>query len=144
MPSLSANLLSHNNGCSNTLDEPIEVWPKMPFIIGASTLPRDRKGLTWATSCNENKLIWPSSKTGGMRPSSNPGEEVVLGEASEGVGVDVFDRYLVNISITNQSFLDEVPEPLGGVGIVLVIIGVSHAQSFPNVPRISSFKMIAM
>jgi hypothetical protein len=91
MPSLPANLLSHNNGCSNTLDEPIEVWPKMPLIVSPSAFPRDREGLTWATSCNENKFIWPSGETGGMRPSSNPGEEVVLGEASESIWVDVFD-----------------------------------------------------
>jgi hypothetical protein len=114
----------------------------MPLIVSPSAFPRDREGLTWATSCNENKFIWPLGETGGMRPSSNPSEEVVLGEASESIWINVFDRFLVNISIINQSFLDEVPEPLGGVRIVLVIIGVSHAQSFPNAPLSNSFKMI--
>lgn len=62
-----------------------------------------------------------------MWPAPDASEEVALVVAREVTGLDLDDAPIVNISSGNKVRGGEVPEPPGGVGIILVVVR-THAS----------------
>lgn len=89
----------------------------------AFPLSRARKRLTGAGAGPDGSGVGPAGETEGMRPASNPGEEVALAISDEVVSADIDDAAIVNIAGRNERCPDEVFEPAGGIRLILVVIG---------------------
>jgi hypothetical protein len=68
-------------------------------------------------------IVAPAGKSESSRPSTDAGEEMALRVAPQIVGPHVDDGSLVDIAWCDVSGGDEVAEPLGGIGIDLVVVG---------------------
>jgi hypothetical protein len=81
--SLARNLLSHDERGPAGTDEPKEVGPQMPRIVGACAFPRDAERLAGARARPERPVFGEACDPRSERPSADPGEEVTLDVASE-------------------------------------------------------------
>lgn len=68
-------------------------------------------------------IIWPVGAAKGEGPNADTGEEVALGVGLEIIGVYVLDRAFIDIARRDVPGGDEVAQPLGGVGVVFVVVG---------------------
>lgn len=87
--SLARNLLSHDESGPAGTDEPKEVGPQMPRIVGTGAFPGDRERLARARTRPEVPPLVEPGEAGSERPSADPGEEVALDVASEVVGPNI-------------------------------------------------------
>lgn len=67
-------------------------------------------------------VVGPLGETQSSGPSSEAGEEMVLGESPEIVGSDILNIPLVYLSGGDVPVSDEIPQPVGGEGFVLVVV----------------------
>lgn len=94
----------------------------MPWIVGTLSPSRRTKRLTRARGGPEGPVGRDASKLAGKGPPSDPSEEVVLNEALEVAGPDVGDGSAVDPSPWNKSLCDEPLEPVGGSGVVFIVV----------------------
>lgn len=99
----SRNLFSHDDSGPSGTDEPKEVGPQMPWIVGTSALARRAERLARARAGPERPVVGPSGEAGGEAPASDTGEEVTLDVADEVVGLDVSDAAGVDVAGWNKS-----------------------------------------
>jgi len=83
VPSLTCNLLSHDDRGPPSGDKTMEVGPQVPCIVNTSPFSCDRERLARARACPNGAVVRPSGETEGIAPPSDACEEVALGEASE-------------------------------------------------------------
>ena len=83
VPSRSSNLFAKDDRRSDGGNEPKEVRPQMPWIVGPKSFSRNAERLARAGAGPDGAVVEPSGETQGVRPSADPGEEVRLREASE-------------------------------------------------------------
>jgi hypothetical protein len=83
VPSLSRNLLSHDDRGSAGSNEAVKVGPEVPWIVCTGSFARDGERLARATPRPHRPVVWPPGETEGVAPAPDPGKEVALGEASE-------------------------------------------------------------
>jgi hypothetical protein len=62
----SRNLLSHDESGPTGTDEPKQVGPQMPWVVGAKALAGDRKRLARARAGPERSIVGPPSKSSCM------------------------------------------------------------------------------
>ena len=62
----------------------------------------------------------------GVTPDANPGEEVALRKSTKIGWDDINNGSLVNLSVCDVPLSDEFSEPLGGMGVDLVVVGMAH------------------
>jgi hypothetical protein len=79
VPSLSRNLLSHDDRGSAGGDEAVEVGPEVSGVINSGAFACDRERLAGAASGLDGSVVRPPGEAEGVRPSADPGEEVTLG-----------------------------------------------------------------
>lgn len=104
-------------------DKVVPGWPKVPWIRKPFSFACLGVRLTRARPGPSRKLIWPSGSTHSERPYSDSGEEVALVIGLEIIGVYVLDRAFIDIARRDVPGGDEVAQPLGGVGVVFVVVG---------------------
>jgi hypothetical protein len=83
IPSLTCNLLSHDDRGPPSGDKTMEVGPQVPCIVNTSPFSCDREWLARAAPSPDRPVVGPFGKSEGVRPSSNPGKEVTLGKPFE-------------------------------------------------------------
>jgi hypothetical protein len=83
------NLFAKDDVRSALRDEPKPRRPKMARIGGRSAAPRLRERLTGATPGPDGLVVWPSSESQGVAPSTDTGEEMALAEPSQVVGPNI-------------------------------------------------------
>jgi hypothetical protein len=81
--SRARNLLSHGHRGPCFGNEPKEVGPQMPCVVGATAFSGDRERLAGARAAPDLPVVGPSGAVDGEGPASDPGEEVALGESCE-------------------------------------------------------------
>jgi hypothetical protein len=79
VPSLSRNLLSHDDRGAAGANEPMELGPEVTGIVCTGSFACDGEGLAWARSGPDGAVVWPSGETQGVPPPADPGKEVALG-----------------------------------------------------------------
>jgi len=117
------NLLSKDDCRAALGDERKPRRPQVAFVIGRLTRSGGAERLAGATSCPNRSVVGPSSEPERVGPAADPGEEMGLLVSRQVAGPHVNDASLVNVSRCDVSSGDEVAEPLGGIGIDLVVIG---------------------
>jgi hypothetical protein len=122
-PILSRNLFSKHRCRAALGDEAVKSGPEVSFVGMALPLSRARKRLTGTGSGPDGAVIRPSGKPEAEAPASDPGEEMALVKAVEIVGIDIGDAPFVHDAGRDQPGPDQVAQPLGRVGIDLVVPG---------------------
>jgi hypothetical protein len=79
VPSLSRNLLSHDDRWSVGGNETVEVGPEVAGVVNSGSFACDRERLTGARARPQRPVVWPPGKTEGVGPPADTGEEVALG-----------------------------------------------------------------
>jgi hypothetical protein len=117
------NLFSKDR-CRSTLADEIEKhWPKVTVVFTALSLSGAAEGLAGETGRPNRSICWPAGDIKGKFPSADPGEEMAARESCEFSVFDLFDAALVDGSCTDMSGGDEIPQPFGSVGFVVVVEG---------------------
>jgi hypothetical protein len=96
------NLFAKANDRSSCFDEWKPDWPKMPFVVERLALAGRTEGLTGTGTGPDLSVIWPSRKSQGIAPDSDPGEEVTLGISSEVVSPNIGNWSLIHVSRSDQ------------------------------------------
>lgn len=120
---LACYLLSKDDWRLALGDEPMEVWPEVARVIKPSALACRGERLARTGTGPNRSIIWPAGAAKGEGPNADTGEEVALGVGLEIIGVYVLDRAFIDIARRDVPGGDEVAQPLGGVGVVFVVVG---------------------
>ena len=127
-------------------DEPEKSGPQVSSIGMATSLSSARKRLTGNGAGPDGPLVGPSGEPERMAPAADPGEEVALRVAFELIRRDLFDASLVHVAGRDQPLGDQVPQPLGGIRLDLVVVSchdVSPLASCINRPPLKSGTALA-
>jgi hypothetical protein len=124
---LARNLFAKEFWRNALSDEPGPFRPEMPFIIGASARAGNREGLTRAASGPDWSIIGPSGTSECVRPDSDAGEEMALGESNKVICSNVDDGSFINLSRRDQIPRNQFPKPRGLLRVDLVVVG-AHAR----------------
>jgi len=116
------NLLSHEDSGPTGADKLKEDGPEVAFVLLRLALPGDGEGLAGGASGPQRSFVGPSGEAGGKAPASDPSEEVGLGVAPEVVRSHVENGPLIYFTFRYQTFTYQITQPLGGVGVVFVIV----------------------
>jgi hypothetical protein len=117
------NLLAKDDARAALADEPMPGGPEVPLVIKRSSFACRGERLARTGTGPNRSSIRPSGESKRERPTADTGEEVGLGVAAHVARVHVPDAALINVSIGNQAFGNEVTQPGGGVGVELVVVG---------------------
>jgi hypothetical protein len=79
----ACNLLTKDDVRLALLDEMVEGRPQVPLVSKPIAFACRAERLAGATSSPDGSIIWPSCAAQRVRPDSNSGEEVALGESSK-------------------------------------------------------------
>src|SRR5690606_13544309 len=83
------------------------------------------------TAGPHRSIIRPPCEPECVTPSADASEEVALGVFVKVSGSDFSYVSFIHIAFCNQSRIDQVPQPLGGIGVDFVIVGTHlHPQTF--------------
>jgi len=106
----------------------------MTFVIGRLAPSGGGERLARAGAAPNRSGIIPSSKSKGVRPSSDACEEVALSVALEIVGSHVDDASLIDIAGGDVTAGDEVSQPGSSEGIELVVVSATHLSPLCGPP----------
>jgi hypothetical protein len=99
------------------------------LVIGCLAFAGGTEWLAGTGASPNRSAIGPSGESESDGPSADASEKVALGITSQIVWPHVGDASLVDFAWGDEPCADEIAEPLGGIGIDLVVIG-GHAGSF--------------
>jgi hypothetical protein len=116
------NLFSHEDSGPAGTDEAKEVGPQVPVVILSSACAGDREWLAGTGACPQLALVRPSSQSSCKGPPADAGEEVTLSESVEVRGLYIHDAPGVYDAWRYVAGINEVAQPLGGVGVDLVVV----------------------
>jgi len=108
-------------------DEMVPVGPEVPLIIKPAALACRAERLARATARPHRPCIKPSGPAQGKGPDADSREEMALGVSSQVTGANVADISFIDIPRCDLIACDEVAQPLGRVGVDLVVVG-AHAS----------------
>jgi hypothetical protein len=98
----------------------------VPLVSKPSARTCRAERLARAASGPDRAVVGPPGETQGEGPSADACEEMALGESGKFVGSYILDAPCVHDARCDMPGVDEVAQPLGGVGIYFVIVG-GHA-----------------
>ena len=125
--SIRARNLFAKHRCRSALgDETLKSGPEMALIGMAFVLSCARKRLTGTGAGPARSIVGPPGKSQGVRPSADAGEKMALRITSKVARHDVGNAAFIDISCRDQTFCDEVAEPLRGERVYFVVVG-GHA-----------------
>jgi hypothetical protein len=136
--SRAANLLAKYRDRAAVADETMPRRPEMALILDSLSFAGGAEGLAGTGTGPNRSAVWPSCKPEGVTPDSDAGEEVALCEPNELIRIEILDASLVHHSGGDESCGDEVAEPLGSIGVDLVVEG-SHGSN-PKRSRVNSHR----
>jgi hypothetical protein len=110
-------------------DEAVELRPEVPVVIEAFSLSGGAEWLAGAGAGPDRSVVGPSCETEGIGPDADAGEEVALGVAAEVRSSHVPNGSVIYVTFRYQFTVDQVAQPLRGVGVYLVIVCGHHAFS---------------
>jgi len=127
--SLARNLLAKHNLRVSLSDEVVPRRPQMPLISKPKLRASLAERLARTGTRPNRSIIWPAGSAKGERPDADTGEEVALGVRAEVIGVHVLYGSFVDVARRDVPGGNQVAEPLGGVGVVLVVVGDMHGYA---------------
>lgn len=124
------NLLTKDCRRLSLLDKLEPDGPQVPFICGALLLSGGAERLAGAASCPHRPVVGPACKSEGVAPDADASEEVALTVAFKVICSDILDAPFVHVTGRDVACGDQVPQPLRGIGVDLVVVG-SHYLNTP-------------
>lgn len=116
------NLLSKDFCRLALCDEVVPGWPEVPLISKPKSFACLAERLARTGTGPNRSVIWEPGAAKGERPNSDPGEEVTLRESAQIAWMDIFDTPFIHDAWRDVAGLYQVSQPLGGVGVELVIV----------------------
>jgi len=104
-------------------DEVAEDGPEVALVFFAETFARAGEWLAGAGTCPNRSRVGPAGEPQGKGPTTDAGEEVLLGVTGDFMGADVGDAALVDITGRDVAGADEFAEPCRGAAVVFVVVG---------------------
>jgi hypothetical protein len=98
MLNCSFNLLAKDGDRSAFGDEMEEGWPKVPLVSKPIARACFAERLTRATSSPDLAFVAPPGLSQGVRPDTDTGEEMALGESGDVTWGDIFNASFINFS----------------------------------------------
>ena len=99
----------------------------MPFVFVGFAFASHAERLAGAASSPDWLIIGPPCKAKSSAPATDSCEEVALPVSSEVVGPDFNDASLIYIPWRDVAGSNEIPQPLSGVRVDLVVVGAIHS-----------------
>lgn len=103
----------------------------MTLVRKSCSLARGAERLAGTRARPDFAVVGPAGETGGVAPDSDPGEEMALSIPGKVVCSDINDAPFVHVARRDQVGRDEIAEPRGGVGVVLVVVGGHRSPDVP-------------
>jgi hypothetical protein len=128
-PVTACNLFAKDNARFALANEPRPVRPEMAAIIESACAPCGTERLAGTASGPDWPIIGPSGAAQRIGPDSNPGEKVALGVSNKLAWLDIRNAPFVNIAGGNVPGSNQIPQPLCGIGVDLVIVGAHLSPS---------------
>lgn len=119
---LRRNLLAKNDVRAALRDEVVERGPEVPLVIEPAAFACRAERLAGARACPHRSVVVPSCSAQGVGPDADAGEEVALSVGSKVIRVHVHDTAFVDVAWCDVAEQDEGAEPLGGLGVDLVVV----------------------
>jgi hypothetical protein len=94
----------------------------MALVSEAFLLACGAERLARATSRPDGPVVGPSGLAQGVAPDADPCEEVTLVETKKVIRLNFRDTALINFTFRQVSSRDQVPEPLRGVWVYLIVV----------------------
>jgi hypothetical protein len=126
--SRSRNLLSHDDRGPTGGDEAMEVGPQVPWIVYTGPLARDAEGLAGAWASPDWPVVWPPGEAECEAPATNACEEVALGKPGQVRRSKINNWRGADFAIWDKTFLNQIAQPLRGIGLNFVVEG-SHQDT---------------
>ena len=120
---LVINLFAKDRCRMALFDEPEKIWPEVTAVSSSLLFPGQREGLAGAGACPHFTVCGPAGKAQRQVPSPDAREKMHSAHPGKFIGHDGLDVSLVNGSIGYLPGFAEVPQPLGGVLVMLVVVG---------------------
>ena len=94
----------------------------MAFIGKTLLLACGAERLARAASRPDGSVVGPSGLAQGIPPDADPCEEVALVETKKVIRLNFCDTALIDFTFRQVSCRDQVPEPLRGVWVYLIVV----------------------
>ena len=116
------NLLAKDALRASLFDEPKKLWPEVARVCVPFAFAGRRVGLTWAGAGPDFAVGRPACECEGEVPPSDPGEEMGTAKPGKLGSSDFLDASFIDDPLRNFSGGSEVPKPLRGVYVELVVV----------------------
>jgi hypothetical protein len=126
---LSRNLLSKNDRRLADADEVEPRRPQVPLVSKPASFACRGERLARAGSGPHGAVVGPSGEAQRGGPDSDAAEEMALTIPGKVGWSDVLDASLIHVSRRDHALAYQVPQPVGGERIDLVIVGGHTAPS---------------
>jgi hypothetical protein len=115
------------------------------LIVAATLLARGAEWLAGARACPNRSVIGDAGESQGIAPSADAGEEVALGESAQIVRLDLDNGSLVNVTGRDLSGSDKFSQPLGGIGVDLVVVRthIAHGEASRQLLLVTTFRTVS-
>src|SRR6185312_3819157 len=104
----------------------------MPLVCKPSAFTCRAERLARAAASPCSSTVRPSGSTKREAPHADTSEEVALGISGEFVGSHILDAPCVHDAGRDVAGVDQVAQPLGGVGVDFVVVN-GHGSILPRV-----------
>lgn len=116
------NLLSKRDWRPALRDKALEMGPEVSLVGFAFAVADRRERLAGTRTCPNRSIVGPAGDPEGVGPSADAGKEVALSISSQVSWSDIFNRSFIYVASGDLARLNQVAEPLSGVGLYFVII----------------------
>lgn len=129
------NLLAKDNWRAALADEVEPDGPEVSLVEEATVPAGGGEGLAGAGSSPDGLVVGPASEPEGVGPGADTGEEVGLDGVSDVSWSEVSDAPLIDFPAGDIPAANQVPQPVRGVRLDLVVEG---AHTVPASPALSA------
>src|SRR6185312_10630137 len=110
----------------------------MPLVCKPSAFTCRAERLARAAASPHGSIIRPSGNGQGDGPPANSGKEMTLHVSGEFVGSDILDAPFVYVAGRKMASVDQVAQPLGGVGVDLVVVSARDHAALASAPLLKT------
>jgi len=109
-------------------EEVQEGGPEVPLVSKPASLASRAERLAGEAGGPDRPVVVPPASPESEAPGPDAGEEMALREPSNVMRRDLFDSTVIDHAVRDLSRFDQLPQPRGGGGIVLVVV-CAHPHS---------------
>lgn len=122
-PNRSRNLFSKDDCRATLADEAEPIGPQVAIVFEGALLTGGAKRLTGARARPDGAVVAPSCEAQREAPAAETSEEMALCKAAKVSGLNVPDTSIVNDTIGDETFSDQVAQPGDAIRVNLVVVG---------------------